>query len=158
LKAVFDTSPISYLLLIGESELLPALYDQLFIPLAVAAELRHPEAPPVVREWMANPPAWLEICRVQSRIPGDLRHLQPGEREAILLAEDLKADQVVIDDRAAREAAMSRGLELTGLIGILDQAARRSLIDLAGVVERLRGTSFHIAPWLLKELLDRHSR
>jgi predicted nucleic acid-binding protein len=41
-RVVSDTSPISYLLLIGESELLPALYDQLFIPMAVAAELRHP--------------------------------------------------------------------------------------------------------------------
>ncbi|HEX3552211.1 MAG TPA: DUF3368 domain-containing protein [Thermoanaerobaculia bacterium] len=158
MRAVFDTSPISSLLLIGEIELLPTLYDQVFIPSAVAAELRHPEAPPVVREWMANPPAWLEICSVQARKPRDLRHLERGEREAILLAEDLRADQVVIDDLEAREAAASRGLGLTGLIGILDQAARRSLIDLAEVVERLRRTRFRVAPGLLKELLDRHAR
>jgi len=157
-KAVLDASAISYLLLIGEIELLPVLYDQLFIPLAVAAELRHPKAPPVVREWMANPPAWLEICSAPPGVPRGLRHLQSGEREAILLAEDLKADQVVLDDGEAREAAASRGLGLTGLIGILDQAAGRSLIDLAGVVERLRRTTFRVAPWLLKELLDRHAR
>ncbi|HSS78085.1 MAG TPA: DUF3368 domain-containing protein [Thermoanaerobaculia bacterium] len=158
MRAISDTSPISYLLLIGESGILPALYERIFIPQAVATELTHTEAPPVVREWMAKPPAWLEIRLVQPRIPRDLRHLDPGEREAILLAEDLRADQVVIDDWEAREAAARRGLMVTGLVGILDQAARRSIIDLAGVVERLRRTSFHVAPWLLKDLLDRHVR
>jgi predicted nucleic acid-binding protein len=107
---------------------------------------------------MAMPPAWLEIHPVTPRIPRDLRHLHPGEREAILLAEDLPADQVILDDWEAREAAAKRGLGVTGLVGILDQAARRSLIDLVSVVQRLRKTSFHVAPSLLKDLLDRHAR
>ena len=158
MRAVSDTSPISYLVLIGESKILPALYDQVFIPQAVAAELGHPEAPPAVREWIARPPDWLEIHPVRPGNSEDLQHLDPGEREVILLAEELQADQVVLDDWEAREAARRRGLALTGLVGILDQAARRSLIDLGGVVERLRKTSFHVATWLLKDLLDRHVR
>jgi len=157
-KAVSDTSPISYLLIIGEAEVLPILYQRLLIPEAVAAELKNPDAPPVVRGWMAMPPAWLEIHPVTPRIPWDLRHLHAGEREAILLAEDLLADQVILDDWEAREAAVKRGSAVTGLVGILDQAARRSLIDLVSVVQRLRKTSFHVAPSLLKDLLDRHAR
>jgi predicted nucleic acid-binding protein len=46
---------------------------------------------------------------------------------------------------------------VTGLLGILDQAARRSRVDLIGVIQRLRETSFHVAPSLLKNLLDRHA-
>jgi len=157
-KAVSDTSPISYLLMIGEAEILPILYQRLLIPEAVATELKHPDAPPVVRGWMTMPPAWLELHPVTPRIPQDLRHLHAGEREAILLAEDLLADQVILDDWEAREAAVKRGLAVTGLVGILDQAARRSLIDLVSVVQRLRKTSFHVAPSLLKDLLDRHAR
>jgi predicted nucleic acid-binding protein len=157
-KAVFDTSPISYLLLIEEIELLPALYARLFIPLAVQTELLHPRAPFVLRRWMASPPAWLEIQTVSSRAYQDLDHLQAGEREAILLAADLRADHVVLDDWEAREAALRLGLGVTGLIGILDRAAARALIDLPGVVERLQRTSFRIAPWLLKDLLDRHAQ
>lgn len=158
MKAVSDTSPISYLLMIGEAEILPILYQRLLIPEAVATELKHPDAPPVVRGWMTMPPAWLELHPVTPRIPQDLRHLHAGEREAILLAEDLLADQVILDDWEAREAAVKRGLAVTGLVGILDQAARRSLIDLVSVVQRLRKTSFHVAPSLLKDLLDRHAR
>ena len=158
MKAVSDTSPISYLLMIGEAEILPILYQRLLIPEAVATELKNPDAPPVVRGWMAMPPAWLEIHPVTPRIPRDLRHLHAGEREAILLAEDLLADQVILDDWEAREAAVKRGLAVTGLVGILDQAARRSLIDLVSVVQRLRKTSFHVAPSLLKDLLERHAR
>ncbi|HET9225140.1 MAG TPA: DUF3368 domain-containing protein [Thermoanaerobaculia bacterium] len=158
MKAVFDTSPICYLLLIGEIELLPALYDRLLVPGAVAGELSHPEAPLLLRSWIADPPAWLEVHSIHSKLSSDLDRLQLGEREAILLAEEVGADQVVLDDLAAREVAWRRGLEVTGLIGILDQAAKRSLVDLPGAVERLRRTSFHAAPSLLKNLLDRHTR
>jgi predicted nucleic acid-binding protein len=138
--------------------LLPVLYDRVFIPGAVAAELQHPDAPAAVKEWMEAPPSWLEIHAINPKMPQDLRHLQAGEREAMLLAEALQADQVILDDWEARQAALKRGLMVTGLLGILDQAARRSLIDLVSVVQRLRKTSFHVAPSLLKDLLDRHIR
>ena len=157
MRAVLDTSPISYLLLIGEIEILPVLYERLFIPPAVSVELRHPGAPPVLKDWMADPPAWLEVHPIHSRPSWNLIQLQAGERESIFLAEDLGADQVVLDDMAAREAALGRGLGVTGLVGILDQAARRSLIDLPAAIERLQRTNFHVAPWLLKNLLDRHT-
>ena len=84
MKVVSDTSPICYLLLIGEIELLPTLYDRIYIPKAVAAELRHPKAPSLVRSWMRTPPDWLEILTVDSRVFPDLERLQAGERETIL--------------------------------------------------------------------------
>lgn len=158
MKAVLDTSPISYLLLIEEIELLPALYDRLFIPPAVKTECLHFRAPSVLRSWIANPPSWLEVHPVNSKPSQDLDHLQAGEREAILLAEDLAADQVVLDDLMAREAALRLGLGVTGLIGVLDRAAASSLIDLPGVIGRLQQTSFRAAPWLLRDLLGRYAR
>jgi predicted nucleic acid-binding protein len=75
-KAVFDTSPISYLVLIAEIELLPALYNRRFIPTAVAAELGHPKSPTRLRSWIASPPAWLEIHPVRPRLSRDLDRLQ----------------------------------------------------------------------------------
>jgi predicted nucleic acid-binding protein len=157
-KVVLDTSPVCYLFLIGEVEILPALYDRLFVPPAVVAELGDPEAPQALRNWMASPPAWLEIHPVRPRSPEGLSLIQAGEREAIFLTEDLGADLVVLDDLEARGVAVGRGLKITGLLGILDQAATARLIDLPTAVERLRGTSFHVSPWLLKDLLDRHTR
>ncbi len=40
MKAVFDTSPLCYLILIGETDVLPALFSEILIPEAVADELR----------------------------------------------------------------------------------------------------------------------
>src|SRR5947199_4208853 len=64
-KVVLDTSPVCYLFLIGEVEILPALYDRLLVPPAVVAELGDPEAPQALRNWMASPPAWLEVYPVR---------------------------------------------------------------------------------------------
>ncbi|HEY3568980.1 MAG TPA: DUF3368 domain-containing protein [Thermoanaerobaculia bacterium] len=158
MKVVLDTSPVCYLLLIGEIEILPALYDRLFVPPAVVAELGHSKAPQILRDWVASPPVWLENHPARQRSSEDLSLLQAGEREAIFLTEDLGADLVVLDDLEARGAAVARGLKVTGLLGILDRAATVGLIDLPRAVERLQKTSFHVAPWLLKGLLDRHAR
>ena len=48
-----------------------------------------------------------------------------------------------------------RGIGVTGLLGILDQAATRGFVALPEVVEKLRRTSFRVEPRLLKLLLER---
>jgi len=58
---IADASPLHYLVLIASTDILPALFDRIVIPRAVAAELQHPQTPAVVRAWMATPPAWLDI-------------------------------------------------------------------------------------------------
>jgi predicted nucleic acid-binding protein len=157
-KVVSDTSPICYLLLIGEIDLLPILYERIYIPQAVAAELRHPKAPSMVRGWMGSTPGWLEILTVDSRVPPDLKRIQAGERETILLTEDLGAELVILDDRRAREVALGRGLVVTGLLGVLGQAAKARLVSLPEVFGRLQQTSFRTTSQAMQDILDRHSR
>jgi predicted nucleic acid-binding protein len=57
---VADTSPINYLVLIKEIEVLPKLYGKIVIPETVREELLRPEAPEIVRIWTAQAPAWIE--------------------------------------------------------------------------------------------------
>jgi predicted nucleic acid-binding protein len=57
----------------------------------------------------------------------------------------------------ARRIAQERGFALTGILGILDQAASMKLIDLPSAVQRLQNTSFWASDRLLKTLLDKHS-
>ncbi len=52
---VCDTSPICYLLLIGEIELLPQLYGQVLIPQAIQKELADERSPTVVQAWIIEP-------------------------------------------------------------------------------------------------------
>jgi predicted nucleic acid-binding protein len=58
---VADTSPINYLVLIGQIDLLTRLYTRILIPPAVLAELKHPLAPKPVRDWACDTPKWLEV-------------------------------------------------------------------------------------------------
>jgi predicted nucleic acid-binding protein len=58
---VADTSPLNYLLLIDEIELLPAIFGRVILPNAVFLELRHPKTSLKVRQWAAQLPAWSEV-------------------------------------------------------------------------------------------------
>jgi predicted nucleic acid-binding protein len=152
--AVADTSPVCYLVLIGEIDLLPKLFDQVRMPRAVLAELLDEDAPAAVRSWASNPPPWINIIDTPVLALSGLERLQAGERAAILLAESIKADMVLLDEKAARRAAAARGLGVTGILGVLVEAASRGLVELAPAIDRLRMTSFRATPALLKAALD----
>lgn len=151
---VSDTSGICYLLLINQIEILPVLYNIVTIPQTVADELSASSSPPVVINWITNPPNWLQIQASEIVPTIELEKLDPGEREAILLAEQLKADLVILDDKAARRIAMERGLRIIGLLGILKDAARSGLLDLETSFAQLREVGFWVAPSLLERLLS----
>jgi len=144
---VSDTSPICYLLLIDQINVLYHLYKNVIIPQTVANELRASESPSVVKSLIAKPPRWLKIQSVKSSKNVKPEKLDPGEQEAILLAEQLKADLVILDDKAARCIAVERGLKIIGLLGILKDAARAGLLDLETT------SGFWVAPNLLERLL-----
>ena len=57
--AVADATPLCYLVLIGEIDLLPKLFSQVFVPGFVIAELLHEDAPEAVRKWASNLPSWI---------------------------------------------------------------------------------------------------
>jgi predicted nucleic acid-binding protein len=151
---VADTSPINYLILIGHIDILEQLFEKVFMPTAVRDELADTEAPSAVREWIATPPAWLEIRSVASD-PGDvaLQRLNEGEQEAITLAVSLKADLLLIDERHGATVARGKGLAVTGTIGVLDLAAKQGLLDLKEAFDRLKHTSFRYPAEIIENLL-----
>ncbi len=151
---VADTTPVNYLVLIDAADLLPRLFGQVRIPPAVFAELQDPETPDPVRAWGANAPSWLQVQTLSSATDPQLDYLDPGEREAIALAEELKADQILVDDSDARKEAARRKLPFIGTLGILRRAARLDLIDLPLTLARLQKTTFYIAPEIIQSLLD----
>ncbi len=52
---VSDTSPLSYLVLIEEVEVLPAIFGRVVIPPAVVEELQAPGAPDAVKDLDCGP-------------------------------------------------------------------------------------------------------
>lgn len=150
---VADSGPLHYLILVEQAELLHRFYGQVIVPEAVFRELTAAKAPPPVRTWLSNPPAWF---RVQPVSPDQLAlvtaELDPGEREAITLAQILGADLLLIDEVLGRAEARRRSLRVTGTLGILRAAAERDLIHVPAVLARLRETSFYVDDKLIRSI------
>ena len=159
MKVVSDTSPLCHAVWIGEAAILPALFGRIVIPIGVAEELADEGAPGVVRSWIAQPPDWLEVraVAVGKTLPA-LNRLHRGEREALILARQLDADLVLVDELAARRAAERLGLRVMGLLGVLDEAARRRRLDFSSALDRLVATDFYLSPQLIEAFRRMHER
>jgi predicted nucleic acid-binding protein len=155
---VADTSPLCYLILISEIDVLPKLYSQVLAPSAVIAELLDQDAPAAVSNWAANLPSWISARENPVGMTSGMEKLQAGEQAAILLAELTAADMILLDEKSARRVAADRGLRITGTLGILGEAASRGLVDLPAAIDQLTKTSFRYSPALLKATLDRFGK
>lgn len=156
--AVSDTSPILYLLLINQLDLLPRLYSEIIIPDVVQAEMQAAGAPVVLHNWIATPPSWLQICSVPDGDRTFLQRLQAGEQAAILVAQSLQADLLIVDDLDARRIASQLAINITGMLGILGQAAQRDWIDFPSTLNQLvTETNFRASPQLIQDLIKQFS-
>jgi predicted nucleic acid-binding protein len=135
---VADTGPLHYLILLNHVELLYRFYGQVVVPDAVAIELSSPSAPNPVRDWMARAPPWLSVVPVESdKVQAITDDLDLGERAAIALAAAMHADLLLIDEAAGRAAA-----EL-------------ELVDVPGLIVRIKATSFYADDVLLTAVFGR---
>jgi predicted nucleic acid-binding protein len=109
-----------------------------------------------VRAWAIAPPGWLTVTPAPPLQDPQLAKLDAGEAAAITLALTLPADLILMDERAGVAAARARAPSVVGTIGVLDQAARAGLIEIAEAVLRLKATNFRHRPELLERLLAAH--
>lgn len=126
---VSNTSPISNLAGIGQLNILQKIYNRIFIPQAVYNELTHPGAGQVVINTVKSAD-WIEIKTVENQLMvNQLQNkINIGEAEAITLACQLKADQLIIDERLGRREAKCLGLKITGVLGVLLIAKNRNIV------------------------------
>ena len=83
--------------------------------------------------------------------------LHRGEREAILLAETLRSDVLLIDEQIGRTIALSRKLPLSGTLGVLERADTMGLVvNFPEVLKQLKASGFFVAESLEQQLLQRH--
>ncbi len=144
---VADASPLNYLIQIDCDTLLPRLFGKVVVPAAVIEELRHPATPPAVASWLVQMPAWIEVRAVTALADPALDVLDPGEREAIQLAQELHANLLLIDERRGRLEARRRAIPTTGTLGVLLAAQRRGMVNAETAFQRLLDeTTFRATP------------
>lgn len=132
---VSDSSPLNFLIRLRCQGVLPALFGTILIPPSVQEELTCASTPQAVRDFMEAKTPWLQVRTPATieRIP----QLDRGEEAAISLAREVNADAVLMDERAGRLAAVKRGFTTIGLLGILDRADERGLIDFENLCAEL---------------------
>lgn len=126
---VSDTSPINNLAAINHLYLLRQLYGTVIIPEAVYQELTDPNFP-VAGATEVQTFDWIQTHIISDRtlVEALSNELDIGEAEAIALAIEVQADQVLIDERRGRMIASKLNLQYTGILGILVEAKSQGLI------------------------------
>lgn len=148
---VSDSTPLIAFARIGRLQLLREIVDRLEVPEAVWEELVGArERSGAVEILRAD---WIVVRAVLNVPPTLLVTLDRGESEVIALAEQLRAEEVLLDERAARALALSRGLRVTGTIGLLVRAKERRLIpEVRPVAEEMRRRGIRYGERFLAEV------
>lgn len=127
---VSDTSPITNLAAINQLDILRQLYGDIIIPHAVYHEMVSLSSS-VHGTYEVQTFSWIKTYQViqQDQVNQLLEKLDQGEAEGIILALELEAELLLIDERKGRKIAKSLGLNVTGILGILIEAKRKKLVN-----------------------------
>ena len=152
---VSNAGPLITLTEVGRLALLQALFEQILIPQAVYDEVVvHGEGEPGSQE--VRDALWVRAVQVQDRLAVRLLRdtLDAGESEAIVLAQELNARYVLLDDRLARRKARLIGLRMTGTLGILLMAQKADLIPaVKPILAELEQTDFRMSDRVYQQVL-----
>ena len=130
MKAVINTSPLISLSILKKLDVLPMLFEEIYIPTSVfqeavivgkgkygSADIEHSN--------------WLKTAEITNT---DLRDsialsLDYGESEVITLAKELEINTVIIDEYAGRRYAKMLDINVVGTLGILLKAKEKGIVQ-----------------------------
>lgn len=157
---VSDTTPLISFLKIGHVDLLERLFGRVFVPQAVydeltvdmrfAQEAKQIEQSSFIEVRSVKNPDSVSVLK---RATG----LDQGESEAIVLADELKADVLLMDEVKGRTVSNEMGIKVMGTIGMLMAAYERKELtskEARECIDSLQGAGRHISQKYYQMLLD----
>ena len=104
-EIVVNSTPLIILCNIGQLELLKKLYGEIYIPKAVYREVTAKKDSACMQ--IENAASWLHVVEVLNSDEKKMykAKLHEGEVEVMILAQEQKANLVVLDDNAAKKTA-----------------------------------------------------
>lgn len=144
---VVDTSPLIYLSSLGDILILKELFGKILIPEAVRKEVMSGGKGSFGFKEI-NEEKWIKAKKIKNILAKDhlLTDLDEGESEVIVLAEEAKANLIIMDDRLGRKLAKLQGYDTIGTIRLLMIAKDKGLIsEVRSRVERIKAVGFWIS-------------
>ncbi len=147
MKVVADSTSLIGLCQIGLLSVLHQLFGEVCIAPAVYAE--------VVEKGKGKPGSgevkqadWIRVGKIRNSLAVSMlkTYLDPGEAESIVLAAEIKADLLILDEKNGREIAEEQGIKIAGTAAILKRAAEKGLIsDLKSALDKLQASGFRLS-------------
>jgi len=152
-RVISNTTPILSLLKIDKLEILKELYEQVIIPNAVYQEIEEGKHKEFYKDLKKID--WLIIKDIKD--PNSRKYfvdLDDGEAEVLILAKELNADLVILDEILGRRYAKVLDYKLTGTLGVLLKAKEKGIIkSLKVLLTELTEKGTWLNPKLIKEVL-----
>lgn len=126
-KIISNTTPIISLLKVDKLNLLKELYEKIIVPTAVYLEIENGKEKSYYQDLTQI--NWIDIQEIRN--PDSRAYfldLDDGEAEVLILAKELNADLVIMDEIMGRRYSKQLGFNLTGTIGILLKSKEKGLI------------------------------
>ncbi len=146
---VSDTSPLTSLITIGKASILESLFGEVWVPVTVWRELLagHAVVPDYIKVKSVNDDR--HVLRLAAE-------LDRGEAEAIVLAKELRADVLLMDEKQGRRIAALEGLKVIGVMGVLVMAKKKGLLRTVGetLVSLQREAGFRVSDDVVRAVLS----
>lgn len=152
-KVVSNTTPLISLLKINHLTLLRDLYSEIYIPKEVYTELEKGKSKEYYKD--LSEIDWIKIREINDKKSlSYFLDLDKGEAETIILANEINADLVIIDEILGRFHAKNSNLKVTGTLGILLKAKNTGYIKkIKPLLSELKNKGIWLNERLIREVL-----
>lgn len=135
-------------------KILQELYGEIVIPRAVFEEVTGKDDNAKLN--LSQNLSWIKVLEVQDKSNRKMYQakLHDGEVEVMMLANELSADLLIIDDNAAKKTAKFLGFTVTGTLGVILKAKSEGIIpQVKPIVDEMLRQGFYISPKIIENVL-----
>ncbi len=155
LTVASNSTPLIALSKIGRFHIIEELFQSITIPEAVFDEVAGDTQNRPGCEQVSGA-EWIRVKKIGNLLSSDFLkiNLDAGEAEAITLAKEIKADLLLIDDRAGRKVAGAVGIPVTGTVGILLRYYKGDKTAFKAALDELIAKGFRLSKAEYARILD----
>ena len=161
MRVVSDSGPLIALAKVGKLCVLRELFGKVIIPRAVWMEVvERGKGKPGSEE--VSSAGWIEVVEVNDRLGVEIlqQEIEIGEAEAIVLAKELNADIILLDEKIPRIIAKSLGLNVAGSLAVLFIARKKGIIDddLDALLREMKSKGVYFSEDVVRTLKERYAK